>query len=282
MLPDLSGTLRELLVLIKEFLAAAQIENPGLEARIFLSHVFGGGSHEIFSKDHLKLDASKQEKLGELLKQKAKGKPTAYLVGHKEFFSRNFFVDENVLIPRPETEELAEWVIAEKSQAESILDMCTGSGCLGITLALECKAAGLVLADLSAGALKVAQKNAKALLPETVHLELLQGDLFEPVSGRQFDLVVSNPPYVLLDEYEELDPEVKDFEPRQALVLPAGLNNRFASGAYSVMKPGARLYIETGPRVIDELSVSLSSAGFVKITHKKDLSGKWRFLSAQS
>ena len=280
---DLSGSLREVLPRIRAWLQQLGIENPGLEARILLAHTLGKKQHEIFSKDHLTLTEGQRQKLDGLLRQKSKGTPTAYLLGKKEFFSREFFVDPHVLIPRPETEELAEWVISENPQAGSLLDMCAGSGCLGITLALEIKPPSLVFVDLSPEALGVARKNAELLLDPKVNVRFIEGDLFEPVSGQKFDLVVSNPPYVLPDEYETLDPEVKDFEPQKALILPPGdFNTRFARGARGVMNSGAKIYIETGPRVIDELASELTEAGFQDVLPRKDLSGKWRFLSARA
>lgn len=271
---------QELFELCVEALRAGGVEKPVFETRVLLSHLFGAAPHELMVKP-LFAGGAQVDAVQDFIERKVRGEPTAYIVKKKEFYSREFFVDPGVLIPRPETEELAEWAI-EKGPYEEALDLCCGSGALGLTLLLEGAARRALLSDVSEGALEAAQKNI-----ERFHLgeraELAAGDLFDAVGG-SFDVIVSNPPYVLPDEYEELDPCVRDFEPKIALLLEDVdvFNRRLAEGAMGALKAGGAIFIETSPAVMGNLEKNFRGAGFSQIEKKTDLSGKLRFLGASS
>jgi release factor glutamine methyltransferase len=152
------------------------------------------------------------------LKRRKNREPLAYIVGEREFYGRRFFVDPDVLVPRQETEFLVEraklWMNGVDNW--SILDVGTGSGCIGITLALECPGSSVTLLDKSANALRVANKNADAL---GARVDFVHSDLYKWLPKRRFRMVVSNPPYVA--HRDDLPPEVRDFEPPDALFAEA-------------------------------------------------------------
>lgn len=151
----------------------------------------------------------------EAINQYVGGMPPQYIIGTAPFYGESFIVNEAVLIPRQETEELVEWVLSANQQPQlSVLDVGTGSGAIGITLKLQCSDWQVTLSDLSEEALKVAQENAKQL---NASINTVQGDLLTPVAGSRFDVIVSNPPYISHDEEAEMDADVLASEPAMAL-----------------------------------------------------------------
>ena len=149
------------------------------------------------------------------IKQYVNGVPPQYIIGTAPFYGERFVVNENVLIPRQETEELVEWILSANPQtALSVLDVGTGSGAIGLTLKKQRPNWQVVLSDLSGGALKVAQENAERL---NTPVKTVQGDLLKPLAGTQFDVIVSNPPYISRSEVAEMDADVLKSEPNMAL-----------------------------------------------------------------
>lgn len=181
-----------------------------------------------------------------LLARRLAGEPMAYIRGDQEFFGRRFVVDPRVLIPRPETEHVVEAALELPLPPwPSILDIGTGSGCLGLTLAVELPAARVVATDISVAALAVAQQNVTRQ-ELAGRVRLIAGDLASALDLRRFDLVVSNPPYIGLREAELLSPEIRDFEPETALfagVDGTALVERLL-GALSGLRSGAWLLVE--------------------------------------
>jgi release factor glutamine methyltransferase len=206
------------------------------------------------------------------VRRRADGEPTAYLVGRKEFWGRPFRVDPRVLVPRPETEVLLEAALAALPEGGSALDLCTGSGVIGVTLALE-RAAAVTATDLSPGALEVARENARAL---RASVSFLEGDLFAPVpAGARFDVVASNPPYVPSGELAGLQREVQR-EPRLALDGgPDGLAvlRRIVAGAPGVLAAGGTLAVEVHETHAEVLPQLCLEAGFARAEARKDLAG---------
>ena len=217
--------------------------------------------------------------------QKAAGVPTAYILKSKEFYGRPFIVSPAVLIPRPETEELAEQVIKEAAGASQIVDLGAGSGCLGITVALELKSSSLTLIDISAEALAIASQNATALMDSTVtHVSTVNADFtkgdFSPTAP--VDLIVSNPPYVLPEEFSGLDPSVRDHEPRVALVPEnfEALHRGLIATALRDLRQGGLLAIETHPQRSAEVADWARGHGFVRVEVRNDLSARPHFVFA--
>ncbi len=249
-----------------------------------ISHVLSLPAERILMEPERVLATSEQEKIGRSIGERRKGKPLAYLTHLREFFSEPFYVDERVLIPRPETELLVEEAlkIMRSKGCPHVLDMGTGSGVIGILLAKN--GAGSVLcADISPGALAVARKNARASGLQT-GIEFVASNLFSAIrKGRTFDLVCANLPYVALHEWEGLMAEVKEFEPKQALVggdAGTELYERFLEEIGDYLSEEGTLLCEIGGygQAIP-LGALLGKMGLeVRVLH--DLAGRQRVIKA--
>lgn len=247
------------------------------------------------------------------LSERERRRPLQYILGYTEFMGLRFRVDERVLIPRQDTELLCELVLSEHKERDcSLLDLCTGSGAIAVSLALLGGYGKVTATDISEPALELARENLrlnleekdqKAVLrtgkgsaPATVcikqDISFVCGDLFGPVREamraqdiKTYDIIVSNPPYISEQELEGLEPEVRLFEPRNALWgSEDGLifYRRIASEARSYMRPGGSLYLEIGCDQGREVSELLSEHGFVNVSVHRDYSGKDRVVSAEA
>lgn len=199
-------------------LQAAGIEEATLDARLLLEAVCGTDRNDLLAHGEQPVMSQAEEKYLNWIRQRAEHIPLQQLTGEQDFMGLTFSVNEHVLIPRQDTEILVEEVLKELHDRMRILDMCTGSGCILLSLlhySNDCEGLGV---DLSAEALEVAGQNVlKVLTPEKAeHAHFLQSDLFEKVEGK-FEIIVSNPPYIASAEVEKLMPEVRDHEPRMAL-----------------------------------------------------------------
>lgn len=199
-------------------LQAAGIEEAALDARLLLEAVCGTDRNDLLVHGEQPVAPEAEEKYLNWIRQRAEHIPLQQLTGEQGFMGLTFSVNEHVLIPRQDTEILVEEVLKELHDGMRVLDMCTGSGCILLSLlhySNDCEGLGV---DLSAEALKVAGRNVlKVLTPEKAeHAHFLQSDLFEKVEGK-FEIIVSNPPYIVSAEVEKLMPEVRDHEPRMAL-----------------------------------------------------------------
>ena len=199
-------------------LQAAGIEEAALDARLLLEAVCGTDRNDLLVHGEQPVAPEAEEKYLNWIRQRAEHIPLQQLTGEQGFMGLTFSVNEHVLIPRQDTEILVEEVLKELHDGMRVLDMCTGSGCILLSLlhySNDCEGLGV---DLSAEALEVAGRNVlKVLTPEKAeHAHFLQSDLFEKVEGK-FEIIVSNPPYIASAEAEKLMPEVRDHEPRMAL-----------------------------------------------------------------
>lgn len=199
-------------------LQAAGIEEAALDARLLLEAVCGTDRNDLLVHGEQPVAPEAEEKYLNWIRQRAEHIPLQQLTGEQDFMGLTFNVNEHVLIPRQDTEILVEEVLKELHDGMRVLDMCTGSGCILLSLlhySNDCEGLGV---DLSAEALEVAGRNVlKVLTPEKAeHAHFLQSDLFEKVEGK-FEIIVSNPPYIASVEVEKLMPEVRDHEPRMAL-----------------------------------------------------------------
>ena len=199
-------------------LQAAGIEEATLDARLLLEAVCGTDRNDLLVHGEQPVMPQAEEKYLHWIRQRAEHIPLQQLTGEQDFMGLTFSVNEHVLIPRQDTEILVEEVLKELHDGMRVLDMCTGSGCILLSLlhySNDCEGLGV---DLSAEALEVAGRNVlKVLTPEKAeHAHFLQSDLFEKVEGK-FEIIVSNPPYIASAEVEKLMPEVRDHEPRMAL-----------------------------------------------------------------
>ncbi len=255
---------------------------PRIDLIGIVSHVLSLPPERILMEPERVLDKSEQVKIGQSIEERRKGKPLAYLTHMREFLSQPFYVDERVLIPRPETELLVEEAlkIMRAKGRLHVLDMGTGSGVIGILLAKN--GAGSVLcADISPGALAVARKNARAFGLQT-DIEFMASNLFSAIKkGRTFDLICANLPYVALHEWEGLMTEVRGFEPKQALVggdVGTELYERYLEeiGDY-LSEEGALLCEIGGEDQAIPLGALLRKAG-LEVTVLHDLAGRQRVI----
>jgi release factor glutamine methyltransferase len=225
-----------------------------------------------------------------MVKRAGLHEPVAYLTGKTEFYSLELDITADCLIPRPETELLVQRAIEllrTRDGVQFVCDLCTGSGCIAVAIAKNVPDAHVIATDISAAALAVAARNVeKHRLKE--HVRLLCGDLFEPLIKQldvnQFDLIVCNPPYVSTAEYENLDKNVKDYEPESALLAGAdGMDvyRRIIEKVDELLKPGAALILEIGfaqgPAVREMLE---ENGSFAQIKIEKDLQDNDRIVSA--
>jgi release factor glutamine methyltransferase len=283
--------IHELLTSVERALAAGpHAERARRDAEELLLLALQRTSHEVnrawlFAHGEDSMPPEAASELKTLVHRRAAGEPMQYIAGEAEFYRLPFLVDRHVLIPRPETELLVECVgrLAPQFRRPRILDVGTGSGAIAITLAHERPAAAVTATDVSEPALALARRNAERLgLADRIRF--LEGDLLAPVAGEQFDIVVSNPPYVAERDRETLSVEVRDFEP--ALALFAGedglaVYGRLIPAAFSVLAPGGFIALEIGYGQQDGVQALLAESRFVQIEFTADLQGIPRAASAQ-
>lgn len=222
---------------------------------------------------------------GAWIKRRREGEPMQYICGETEFYRMLFYVNRDVLIPRPETELLVEKAaqLAPMVRRPRMLDVGTGSGAIAIALAHEWPDAVVTATDLSKAALDVAHRNAERL-GFAKKVRFLQGDLLDPVEGEQFEIVISNPPYVPESDRATLDVEVRDYEPAQALFAGAdglAIYRRLIPAAFDALVPGGFLAIEIGYGQQEAIGALLAGAGFAGIEFVPDLQGIARVAVAQ-
>lgn len=216
----LSNGLKYVLGTATSFLTGKGIDTPRLDSELLLAHALGLERSGLFADLSRPLGPRELEAFQCLVRRRAEREPVAYILGKKEFWSMEFKVDRRTLIPRPETELLVSCVLERVGQGESmVLDMGTGSGILPVVLAKELGLVKIVAVDCSEGALELARENAETHQVENM-IEFVYGNLFDPLAeGRceGFDFIVSNPPYIPTAEIRTLAPEIKNYEPIQAL-----------------------------------------------------------------
>lgn len=247
-------TIGRLLNWTTDFLKGKGVESPRLEAEVLLAHARGSQRIQLYTAFEEPASDALREKFRALVKERAAGKPVAYLVGEKEFYSLPFLVTSDVLIPRPETEELVVRTLdlAKETGKQSleIADVGTGSGILAVCLAKHLSQAALTAIDVSPEALEIAARNAERHnVQERIYF--VESDLFSKLdSSSKFDLIVSNPPYVKSAELADLDVSVREYEPRLALdggEQGTDVTTRLIEQAADRLNPGGWLLIEIGP-----------------------------------
>jgi release factor glutamine methyltransferase len=211
-------------------------------------------------------------------------KPLAYIEGEVEFYHNKIKLNQNVLIPRQESEILIFYALERlKNVSEgTLLDLCTGSGCLGLAIKKAKPLYHVILSDISPKALEVAKENATL---NGLDVEVLQGDLFESVKGRKFDFLVCNPPYVTEDEYEVLEPSVKDFEPKLALVAKDNglyFYKKIAEEIPSFLNSGGLIFFEIGKDQGQGVMSFFDNPRWKKKEVIKDWAGHDRFVFIES
>lgn len=279
-------TVKRILDWTTEHLKKHGSESARLDAEILLAHSRGCKRIELYTRYDEPLTERQRALMRDLVRRRANAEPVAYLVGHKEFFSLPFKVTADVLIPRPETETLVlEAVeIAKASSAErlTLLDLCTGSGCIAIAATKAAKRFDTTATDLSETALAVARRNAEAN-GVSENVDFRQGDLFDALPAEAtFDVIVSNPPYVSDSEYESLAPDIRLHEPAGALLAGAdGMDvlRRIAAEGPRRLNAGGHLLVELDPAQAEQFAASLRPA-FREVRIVKDLASLPRVVHA--
>jgi release factor glutamine methyltransferase len=284
-------TVRKLLEWTPGFFAKKNVDQPRLSAELLLSHVLGVARIQLYTGYDRTVGEKHLAQFRDLVRRAGEQEPIAYLTGKAHFFSLEFSVNRDVLIPRPDTETLVENVLQTVRhqsglEAPRVLDLCTGSGCVAAAIAKNLKSAIVFAIDISEKAAAVAKQNVTDLgLSDRVHIEV--GDLFEPmkriVDARPFDLIVANPPYIASDQIPGLDKSVRDFEPMLALDGgPDGLviHRRILAKAPDHLTPGGRVFLEIA---FDQGSTAREMAAeypaFTDARILKDFGGRDRVLA---
>jgi len=283
-------TIGKLLTWMNGYLTEKGVDAPRLTAELLLSHVLGCKRIELYTNFDSAVEQSRLDELRGLVKRCAEHEPVAYLVGRCEFYSLEIRLNRACLIPRPETELLAERAIdflRERPQPQVVLDLCTGSGCIAVAIAKNVPECRVTATDLSDEALLAADENVRAH-GLSARVRLLCGDLFDPLIGgldeTRFDLIVANPPYVTSAEMETLDRNVKDYEPVAALhggVDGLDVYRRIVERVEAFMKADGVLMLEIGYRQGPGVRELLEGTGvFAKVTVEKDRSDNDRIVTA--
>ena len=263
-----------------KMLAQAGIDEAELDARYILEYITGLNSAQYFIHSEDIIEKDKAEEFFRLIERRSKRIPLSYVIGTRDFFGLTFKVDENVLIPEQETELLVEEVI-KHSEGKSVLDMCTGSGCIAISIALFGKPSKVAASDISEKALEVAREKAKSL--KVGEISFIQADMFENVTDK-FDIIVSNPPYIETGEIDELMPEVRDYIPRLALdgdIDGLKFYRIISKEAVKKLNKNGRIFYEIGYNQSRAVASILLENGFTDVKIMKDYSGLDRIVMAK-
>jgi len=303
-------TIQKLLNWIKEYLTDKGVDSPRLSAELLLSHVLAMKRIELYTQFDKLVTKEQLNRLHELVKRASQNEPVAYLIGKAEFYSLELNITPDCMIPRPETELLVERAIeflrvrpvrnttmgktmkkggvsnGARKGTQFVCDLCTGCGCIAVAIARNFPDVRIIATDISDAALAVAAKNVEKYQLND-RIRLLHGDLFDPIisgldfdklvpdSDRGFDLIVCNPPYVSTADYEKLDKNVKDYEPKSALFAGVdGLDiyRRIIEKADRFLKPDAALMLEIGYAQGTAIKELLEESGaFAEIKIEKDL-----------
>ncbi len=255
-------------------------------ARLITEKVTGMGFHHILTSPQLLLSPSQAMLIDSHIEELKVQKPIQYILGETEFFGIPLKVNPHVLIPRPETEELVQWVVDDAQHGSpSVLDIGTGSGAIAIAIAKNIPAATVFALDISLQAITLAQQNS---IQAFTNVHFFQHDILQPtqaLKGAPYDIVVSNPPYVRNSEKEQMNPNVLEYEPPLALFVtdenPLLFYEAIASAAAVVLKPNGAVYCEINEALPNETAMLFAKHGFTHVEVRKDIHGKERMLKAQ-
>ncbi|MEY4510015.1 MAG: hypothetical protein RLZZ450_2137 [Pseudomonadota bacterium] len=263
------------------------IDTPRLDADLLVAHALGVKRLTLFLDPDRPLIEAELTTIRALVERRRAREPIAYILGEREFYGRSFVVTRDVLIPRPDTETLVDTALTflrEGSVAGPVVDLCTGSGAVALTLAAECTDRALVATDVSVAALAIARQNADKLgLAERVSLR--EGDLFAALaSDERFACITINPPYIGAHELPTLDADVRDYEP--TLALDAGddalsFYRRIAAQAGGHLVPGGALMVEVGFGQADAVRALFAEAGLGELGAVRDLGGIERVVTGK-
>ncbi len=257
-------------------LEKAGVSEAALDARILLEHVTGCTRNDLLVHGDREIAGDQYAEYLKLVNERATRIPLQYLTGQQNFMGLDFKVSRDTLIPRQDTEILTEEVLRYFHDGMRILDLCTGTGCILISLLHYTNDCSGVGTDLAPGAVRIAKENAERLLGEKARrADFLQGDLFEGVKGK-FEIIVSNPPYIPTEVIGSLEPEVRDHEPMTALDGEAdglAFYRRIIPGSMDYLAGGGMLFLEIGYDQGPDVKALMEEAGFLEVSVVQDYAG---------
>ena len=258
------------------------ITNSRLEIEWFICHILNCQRIDLYIKFDNILNQENLHSLREMITRRLKNEPFQHIVEKASFFGRDFFVNNNVLIPRPETKLLIERLKLKK-HADSIIDIGTGSGCIAITIALEQLSKNIFATDISSAAIDIAKKNMKKFNINNINFFL--HDFLNSSFDKKFDIVISNPPYIAKNKIDNLQLEVKNYDPEIALTdFNDGLTfyKRFAKEFHNLVKKGGILLLEIGGNEQKYYIKNIFNENNLITSFFKDLQGEWRVVEVKS
>jgi release factor glutamine methyltransferase len=275
-------TVLEIIKRTSDFFAAKGIESPRLNAELLIGHALSRKRMQLYLEFERPLSESELESIRPLVRRRAQHEPLQYILGETEFHGLKLKVDRRALIPRPETEYLVELVVARCAAApQRILDLGTGTGAIGLALAQAFPAADVTLVDASEAALALATENV-GRIEGSGRIKCVRSDWFSAVPSGEFDLIVSNPPYLTAEETAQTAPEVREFEPTSALIGGGADGTADLAAiirtAPRFLTPGGLLALETGIAQHATLLALLAEAGFGARESCRDLTERERYL----
>ncbi|MBP3502348.1 MAG: peptide chain release factor N(5)-glutamine methyltransferase [Clostridia bacterium] len=275
--------LKELLNYAKIYLSKNKIEDAGIISKLLIEYIFNIEKEKIILFYEKELDENSIKRYKTLLEKIVLGVPVQYIINKQEFMNLNFYVDENVLIPQPDTEILVEEIINQYNGKKcKILDLCTGSGAIAIALAKYIEYAEIVASDISVKALQIAKLNAEKNL---VHrkIKFIESDMFTKINDNNFDIIVSNPPYIKTEVIKRLDTQVQQ-EP--SIALDGGQDGLkfykiIVNNSYKYLSNDGKIFLEIGYDQKEDVINLLNKSNYYKdIYSKKDLGKNDRIIVA--
>jgi release factor glutamine methyltransferase len=271
-------TLGEVLRASDDFLVRKGVDSPRLDAELLLSHALGLSRLELYTQHDRPLSEAERATARELIERRGRREPLAYILGEWGFRRLTLLTDARALVPRPETEIVVDRALAliARIAAPRVVDVGTGSGAIALAIAQEHPGARVTATDISPAALALALENADRL---ELAVGFVETSLLEGLAG-PFDLVISNPPYVLADEVDGLQPEVRDWEPRLALVGD-GQTEELIRTARALLAPGGALVVECHEERAQQVAAALEAAGYAEVRITPDLAGRERVVEGR-
>ncbi|MDE7190568.1 MAG: peptide chain release factor N(5)-glutamine methyltransferase [Muribaculaceae bacterium] len=253
--------------------------------RLIFHHLKGWNATDMVINSDKELSEYTRGKIDEILERVLKGEPIQYVTGEAYFYGMDLIVTPDVLIPRVETQELVDFIVKKYDGVSDlkILDIGTGSGCIAIALARNLPFAQVTGIDISEKALAVAKENGKKL---KANVNWVKADVFNfSPAADSFDIIVSNPPYVMMSEQRDMEVNVLEHEPWVALFVPDDdplrFYRRIAKMGIDALKDGGTLWFELNAQLADETAKLVKSLGYEDVTLERDIAGKWRFIEAK-
>ena len=253
--------------------------------RVMMKHYFGFSATDLVFKRDYRFTESELVKVIHCVKRLQQHEPLAQILGETEFFGLSFFVNQHTLIPRPETEELVDWLLNDHQQSNpKVLEIGTGSGCIPIALKIHLTASEITSYDISNEALEVARKNAER---NQVHVDFQQVDILSTslAPNDTWDIIVSNPPYIAQKEFDSMDKNVTDYEPHLALFVsdedPLIFYRKIGELGLQHLAKDGKIYVEINQYLGEETAALFESLGYQKVSLRKDINGNNRMIRAQ-